>query len=222
MHLGQSLASPRNGKGEAPQVAFRIAVAQLSAMAIDHEQRRADIASITIDLIAQEGLEAASIRRIAAEAGSSTSAITSYFADKQELLVWAFQTLSEEGERRFQEALANDANDVIGALLTMVPWCAVNVRRWKAYLAFWDQAARDPELAALLTQSTAAGLEYLQQLLRSHGAGGTVVESAGRLLNAVIQGLALQMLVDRQNWSEEKARTVLQEAFDFAILMANH
>jgi AcrR family transcriptional regulator len=189
-------------------------------MAIDHEQRRADVAAITIDLVAREGIEAATIRRIAAEAGFSTAAITHYFADKQELLLWAFQMLSEEGERRFEEVLARDPADVVGALLTMVPWCPANVRRWKAYLAFWDQAARDPELASMLAKSTDVGLAFLQKLLRSKTEAGDDVKNSGQLLNALIQGLALQMLVDPQNWSEPKIRATLEEAFGLALLKA--
>jgi AcrR family transcriptional regulator len=189
-------------------------------MAIDHEQRRADVATITIDLVAREGIEAATIRRIAAEAGFSTAAITHYFADKQELLLWAFQMLSEEGERRFEEVLARNPADVVGALLTMVPWCPANVRRWKAYLAFWDQAARDPELASMLAKSTDVGLAFLQKLLRSKIEAGDDAKNSGQLLNALIQGLALQMLVDPQNWSEPKIRATLEEAFGLALLKA--
>ena len=101
-------------------------------MVIDHEERRREIAKVTIDLIASEGLAAATIRRIAGEAGSSTTPITHYFDDKHELLVYAFRVLSSEGEQRFEEAQESDPSDVIGALLTMVPWCPANVRRWKA------------------------------------------------------------------------------------------
>lgn len=157
-------------------------------MAIDHDQRRAHIASITIDLVASEGIEAATIRRIAAEAGFSTTAVTHYFADKRELLVWAFQVLSHEGEQRFEQAVAIDPSDSIGALLTMVPWCPINIRRWKAYLAFWDQAARDHELASLLAGSTRIGLTHLRQILRSRAGERADVENASRLLNAIHSG----------------------------------
>lgn len=189
-------------------------------MAIDHEKRRADIASITIDLVAREGIEAASVRRIAAEAGFSTSAVTHYFADKQELIVWAFTMLSGQGETYFDEASARDPDDVIAPLMTLVPWCPVNVRRWKAYLAFWDQGARDAELATLLRQSTYEGIAFLRRLIAAHMQGAVDTESAARLLNALIQGIALQMLVDRQYWGEATVRATLAEAFDLAVLKA--
>jgi TetR/AcrR family transcriptional regulator, transcriptional repressor of bet genes len=181
-------------------------------MAIDHEQRRADIAAITIDLVAREGMEAATIRRIAAEAGFSTTAITHYFADKQDLLVWTFQRLSEEGERRFEEAMAQDPSDLVGALMTMVPWCPANVRRWKAYIAFWDKAARDPEWARLLTRATVAGTASLAALLRPRFDRAADAEAAGELLDAILQGFALQMLVSPSAWNESRVRSSLSLA----------
>jgi TetR/AcrR family transcriptional regulator, transcriptional repressor of bet genes len=202
-------------------VVFFTPMAQVWRMTIDHDRRRQDIAAITIDLVAREGIEAATIRRIAAEAGFSTTAITSYFADKQELLAWAFEVLASEGERRFEEALAGDPSDILGPLLTMVPWCPVNVRRWKAYLAFWDQGARDAELAALLAQSTDAGLSFVQTLLRRKSARHADPETAARLLNALIQGLALQMLVDPAQRDEATVRAMLARAFDLALIMAD-
>ncbi len=189
-------------------------------MAIDHESRRRDIAWITIDLIAREGLEAATIRRIAAEAACSTTAITHYFVDKQELLIWTFQVLSAEGERQIEDALQRDPTNTIGALLTMVPWCAANIRRWKAYLAFWDEAARNAELASLLAHSTRIGTGYLQRLLQAQTASKTDLDRAGQLLNAIIQGRALQMLVDQRNWNEGRIRDVLEEALAVARLAA--
>jgi AcrR family transcriptional regulator len=185
-------------------------------MAVDHEQRRRDIAEIAIDLIAREGLEAATVRRIAAEAGSSTAAITHYFGDKRELLLWTFQVLSAEGDHRFEEARRADPSGAIEALLTMLPWCPANVRRWKAYLAFWDQAARDPELAAHLARSTETGLRYIDQLLRANARPDADIEKASHLLNAVIQGLALQVLVNERYWTPERIRQNLEEAFEFA------
>lgn len=201
-------------------IAFPAIMAQLHPMAMDQEERRRDIARITIDLIAREGLAAATIRRIAGEAGSSTTAITHYFDDKQELLVCAFQILSAEGERRFEEMRERDSSDVTGALLTMVPWCPANVRRWKAYLAFWDEAARNAELASLLARSTSVGTELLQQLLEPRIAAGADLQKAGELLSALVQGLALQMLVDRQQWTVPKIHAALEEAFEVALLKA--
>lgn len=187
-------------------------------MAIDHHERRKEIARVTIDLIASEGLAAATIRRIAGEAGSSTTQITHYFDDKHELLVCAFQLLSAEGERRFQEARKDDPSDIVCALLTMVPWCPANIRRWKAYLAFWDEAARNVELATLMSQSSRVGTELLHQLLQERTEASADLEKAGEVLSALVQGLSLQMLVDHQGWPLAKIRAALEDGFEVALL----
>lgn len=199
-------------------IAFPARVAQLRAMAIDYDVRRREIAKVTIDLIASEGLAAATIRRIAGEAGSSTTQITHYFDDKHELLVYAFQILSAEGEQRFEEVQKNECTDIVGALLTMVPWCPANTRRWKAYLAFWDEAARNVELASLMSQSTRNGTALLRQLLQMKTDANANLEKAGEVLSALVQGLSLQMLVDRQGWPLAKVRTALEEGFEVALL----
>ena len=83
---------------------------------VDHEQRRHRIAEVAINLIAAEGLGAATVRRIAVDAGVSTSAITHYFADKQELLDWTFQNLAKIGADRFAEVVARDPADITGQI----------------------------------------------------------------------------------------------------------
>lgn len=183
----------------------------LRVMRVDADKRRDAIARITIDLVAREGLSAATFRRIAAEGGWSTASITNYFVDKQDLLVWTFQALSSEGERRFEDALDGAGDDPLPALLTMVPWCAANVRRWKAYLAFWDAGVRDTELASLLAASTGTGLDLLTRLMRRSCPAGTDCKAAAERLNAAVQGMALQILVDPDNWGVAKIRDILLE-----------
>lgn len=189
-------------------------------MTVDHDERRREIARVAIDLVASEGLAAATIRRIAAEAGASTTLITQCFDDKYELLVYTFDLLSRDGERRFEDVLEADPGDTMGALLTMVPWCPANVRRWKAYLAFWDGAARNPDLARLMRHSTQGGMALLRRLLEMRSRPDADFARAAEMLAALVQGLALQMLVDVPNWPIEKIRTALAESFDLALSRA--
>lgn len=189
-------------------------------MTVDHDQRRREIARVAIDLVASEGLAAATIRRIAADAGASTTLITQCFDDKYELLVYTFDLLSRDGERQFEDVLEADPGDTMGALLTMVPWCPANVRRWKAYLAFWDGAARNPDLARLMRHSTQGGMALLHRLLQMHCARPADLTRAAELLAALVQGLALQMLVDGANWPIAKIRATLADSFSLALSKA--
>lgn len=186
-------------------------------MTIDHEERRRRIAAVAIDVIAEEGLDAATIRRIAAELQLSTTAITYFFADKRALLLWTYRVLAEEGDERFEEAIAREPVDLVEVLLTMVPWQPRNVRRWRGYLAFWDEGARDPVLGEEIRRSTQVGFDSITRALRAAYPGLADPERASRLLNAVIQGFSLQTIVGARTLSVEEARAFLQEAIDMVL-----
>jgi AcrR family transcriptional regulator len=186
-------------------------------MTIDHEQRRRKIAQVCIDVIVREGLEAATIRRIAAEAGFSTTAVTHYFADKQELLLWTYRILAQEGVDQFEAVIAHNPQDIVETLLTMTAWAPDNLWRWKAYLAFWDQAARSPEFATEHDQSTTVGLSLIERLVRILDDGTIDVGKAIMMLNAVVQGISLQVIIGGGSWTKDRVRATLAEALDMVM-----
>jgi TetR/AcrR family transcriptional repressor of bet genes len=190
-----------------------------ATMAIDHDERRQEIAQAAIDVIANEGLAAATIRRIARQVGVSTTAVTRYFTDKYALLDWTYAVLEDEGRARFAEVLAAKPVDIVAGLLTMTACDPSRIRRWKAYLAFWDEAARDAGFAAKLRASKEDGLRSIAELLRA-GCGTDVdVSRASGLLSAIVQGYSLHAIVDRQIWCERYARRMLVEALDMVLAM---
>lgn len=189
-------------------------------MAIDHDARRRRIAEIAIDVIAAEGIGAATIRRIASEARFSTAAVTHYFASKRDLLVWTFAVLSALGDEHFEAAHGEAPDDPIPALLTFTAWCPANVRRWKAYLAFWDAAARDETLAAIIRDATAAGIADIERLLAAHYGADFDLAKASRLVNSIVQGISLQAIVAPQDWPEPVIRAALAGGVEAALSTA--
>jgi AcrR family transcriptional regulator len=57
--------------------------------AVDHDRQKADIARAAIRVMARDGLERATMRKIAAELGSTTGLLTHYFADRDALVAYA-------------------------------------------------------------------------------------------------------------------------------------
>ena len=87
---------------------------------VDHDERRATISTAAADLIAEEGIEAATMKRIGARAGGTTGAVTHYFVDKDDVVLAALLLVDGSMQRRFTTALETAATPV-DALLAALP-----------------------------------------------------------------------------------------------------
>jgi AcrR family transcriptional regulator len=178
-------------------------------LAVDHDERRRRIAEVTVDVIAREGLEAATIRRIAAELGGPTKIVTHYFADKQELLVWAYRSLAEQSERYLTEVIARDPIDIVAALMAMTAVDESQAMLWRVYVAFWDRAARDPFFAELQRTQIDLALRRIAEIIRARNGERDDVESVSQRLNALVQGISLLAMAEKERWTPKRTRDTL-------------
>lgn len=176
---------------------------------LDHDERRRRIAGVAVDIIAREGIQAATIRRIAAEVGFSTTVVTHYFAEKQELLRWTYRVLTEEGGARLEQALSADPTDLLAALLAMSAIDAANIRLWRVFVAFCDEAARDPVFAGEQRLHTDRAIARIAELIRARYGERDDIDAVSRLLNGLVQGISIQVVVDPARWSPDQIRSVL-------------
>lgn len=75
---------------------------------IDHEKRREQIAEATWRVIVEQGVEGATVRGIAKEAGLSLGALRHYFATQDELLMYAMTLVKERATQRIREIAAQE------------------------------------------------------------------------------------------------------------------
>jgi AcrR family transcriptional regulator len=76
---------------------------------VDHEVRRRELADALVRVVVRDGIDAVSIRAVAAEAGCSIRPVQYYFADKAELVAAAHARVSER-----MRALVTDAVRALG------------------------------------------------------------------------------------------------------------
>src|ERR1700754_1124607 len=74
---------------------------------VDHRQRREEIAAAVCRLAGRLSLDGVSLRHVAAEAGVSMGRVQHYFTTKDEMLRFAFATISERVEQRMAAAVAS-------------------------------------------------------------------------------------------------------------------
>ena len=103
---------------------------------VDVDVRRAELTDATARVIARSGIEAATMREIAAEAGWTTGALTHYFADKRELLLATFQaSLAARRSRRDELLDASTIDRLRASLNGALPIDDDRRRHWLVTLA---------------------------------------------------------------------------------------
>jgi AcrR family transcriptional regulator len=177
-------------------------------MTVNHDERRHQIAEVTAAVIAREGLEAATIRRISAEFGGPTKIVTYYFADKHELLhsTWEYAAL-----QYIEKITTNESRNLIDTLLAMAASDERSIVRWRVYVAFWDLAARDPAFAESQRRHLELALTRIGDMVRTLVPGRKDIDRVSLFLNALVQGISLQALVAPERWPADRIRAVLTD-----------
>jgi len=119
---------------------------------VDAVARRARVAAAARAVIAREGLEATSVRRVAREAGSSTTVVTHYFEDKQALLAAAVEdAYTAAGRRMLQHAEAGLSGlpALRAILLEALPLDRERKAEARVWMAFWAAATTQPGLRSV-------------------------------------------------------------------------
>ena len=115
---------------------------------VDIEQRRNELAEAAAQLIARAGVGAATMRDVAAEAGWTTGALTHYFADKRELLLYTFKSsLAGRHVARGRRRELAPKDELLESLEGALPLDEARRRHWMVTIAFCAQAAGDDELS---------------------------------------------------------------------------
>ena len=126
---------------------------------VDHQQRRDEITDALWRVVRRDGVAAASVRTVAAEAGWSTGAIRHYFSSQDELMAFAMTTLNERARARVQERIAGvdpgsfDPDAVVEVLGEVLPLDAQRKAESEVWLALLASARTDERLRALADEA---------------------------------------------------------------------
>jgi AcrR family transcriptional regulator len=183
----------------------------------DHDERRRRIAEVTVDVIAREGLEAATVRRIAMELGGPTKIVTHYFSDKHDLLVWTYRSLAEQGQRHVSDVIARDPTDIVGCLFAMSVAGEYGTSLWRVYGSFWDRAARDSVIAELQRMHMDLAIKRIAEIIRARNGDRSDLLDVSQRLNALVLGISFQALIDSERWSAELIRSTLADEVELVL-----
>lgn len=164
--------------------------------------KRDVFAASVLDLIVRGGIQAVSIRTVAADSGWSVGALQKTFPNKEVLLRAAVDLVISRAEARM-DAVSFEG-DVVDYLVRTIeetlPLDQLRREEAIAWNAFAAEAVHTPWIAEALIDQDQRTSEQLVEALR--GLGASQPEAAAAAIMAVSDGFALRLLYD-PNRSEE-------------------
>lgn len=178
---------------------------------VDHEQRRAEFVEAAWQLVAAEGIEALTTRRIAEVTGRSNGALLYYFPNKQSVVTAVLRYAFEATNRRADAA--DPRRRGLAGLRTLcleiMPLDDVRTLEARIVVTFWQQALTSAENRRLFTAELATWREEMLQRLREGQADGDVAADLDLVaavdeLQAMLMGLQALRVVDPATTTPER------------------
>jgi AcrR family transcriptional regulator len=194
---------------------------------VDAETRRQDVVEAVLRIIAGDGLERASLREVADEAGLAVGSVRHYFAGSEELLSYSFATVVDRIVRRLGMSLpavheaVPGSDGHRGAVLTLLcgilPLDEQRALEACAWMAFKNAARVRPFLAAEADRShrevaVIVG-RVVSALMPEDEPQESLVLEAERLL-ATLDGLCMHALLQPEWMTRDMCIDVLERHLD--------
>ncbi|MFF7021090.1 TetR/AcrR family transcriptional regulator [Streptomyces klenkii] len=174
---------------------------------VDHEERRRAIAEALWRIACARGLDGASLRDVAAEAGISLGQLQHYFSSKDEMLVFALKYLGGLAEERIRARLLGFAGppsprDVLReTVMEMLPLDDASRTGNLVQIAYFVRALHDERLREHAKEGVPALRAFFADQVRAGIARGEVgssrvPEAEAMLLIALTDGLTTYLLLE--------------------------
>ena len=187
---------------------------------VDHAARREEIAEALWRVVRRDGIRAASVRTIAAEAGWSAGAVRYYFPDQDGLLSFAMDLVSRRVTERVAaiEPKGNATAIALRYLEEALPLDAERRAEFDVWMAFMAQARAESGAGSLQehVDTVHNGLRRLcESLLRALADDGALLAGLdlrreAERLHALIDGLALHAAIQPERTTPARVRQVLR------------
>jgi AcrR family transcriptional regulator len=184
--------------------------------AVDHHLRRAELVGATWRVIADEGIGAATIRRIAEVAECTTGRVTHYFASKDEVLLAALQQVHDAvGARMLRHLQHLQQEDPPAALravlLEALPLDDEKLLEWRVMLAFFGRSFASDQLRTEQERRYDAWRALLDHLVTGAAPERSIAERRALvdLITATVDGLGTHAVLEPSTFSPPRLRRVV-------------
>ncbi|MDJ0596635.1 MAG: TetR/AcrR family transcriptional regulator [Pleurocapsa sp. MO_226.B13] len=184
---------------------------------MSQQDRRIEVSQAAWRVIVREGLDRTSIRAIARELNCTTGVVTHYFRDKQELILFALNQVTENLKQAMEEIAEQPLSieRLVEMLSTFLPLDSKRQEILKVWVAFLGYAVGRKSLmvehqasAGQLRQMIMQELAALQsaQIIRKDVDPG--IEA--NVLLALVNGIALDSLIQEKCLDPQQQKIVIR------------
>lgn len=185
---------------------------------VDHNKRKIQIAEATWKVIIEEGIEQATMRKIAQASGLSVGAIRHYFSSQSELLAFSMELVSERVlERMKMRKHTNEDNplDVVTeGICEVLPVDEERTIEMEVWLAFSSKVLVDTALrerSNAVYQDMHRGLKKAIYMLQSSNLtkDDIDIELEANRLHALVDGMATHHLLNTEYFTRQQMMDTL-------------
>lgn len=180
---------------------------------------RERLTDAVVDLVVDRGLDAVSVREVAAAAGVTGGTVQHHFPTKQAMLIAALDQVTDSFQARCESALTGlePASALRRLAEELLPLDEPRLREGKVWLAFVARASVDEQLAAIHRQSWQQLEDVLAALISAARGDATGAGQRAGLLLAAVDGLATAGLVEPERVSTARMSALLTQALAGAL-----
>lgn len=179
-------------------------------------QRAAQLADVIVGIVAKRGVDAVSVREVAAGAGVSIGTVQHYFPTKDQMLAFAVDRVGELITARIQEITAGPTvgEGMRKVLMELLPLDTQRQTEAKIWLSFLARAIFTPDLLRRARQTGRRIEEQITETIRRAqdlGEANSDIEAAraAKVLYALIDGLTVRALTDPERIDPEETTAIL-------------
>ena len=188
---------------------------------IDTDGRRRELAPALWRVVLREGIEQASVRKVAAEAGISKGSLRHVFPSQSELLAFAMELITDAARRRVAAIDPScHVRDLVEQRLHSLLVLDAETRAiFEVWLAFALRARVDASLRPLRAETHAQVRSLCRQSLETLRAQSETrpdvdLEYEAERLHALIDGLAMHATLDRETTTPARQVEILSRHLD--------
>lgn len=183
---------------------------------VGQNQRPAQLADVIVGIVAERGVDAVSVREVAARAGVSIGTVQHYFPTKDQMLAFAVDRVGEHVVARMQKITAGRSigEGMRKVLLELLPLDTRRTDEAKVWLSFLTRAIFTPDLLRRAQQTGRAIEEQVADTIRraqelDDATPDIDADRAAKVLYTLIDGLTTRALTDPERIDPAETTAIL-------------